>query len=133
MRSDAGPGHRCGKVLKKRLTMLQIKTLSQLKGHDVFELAYAHSYPARHWSEDSIYLSDDDMGIVPLIPYLNAVFPSFAYYGPQQVTLDQWQQVLQAYQADPNRDLTLVSFFEAVRQWLRNGNCNAEYFWILGI
>lgn len=113
--------------------MLQIKTRSQLEGHDVYELACAHAYPAQHWSEDSLYLTDDEQGIVPLLPYLSTVLPAFDPYGPQRVSSTQWQLVYDAYWADPNRDLTLEAFFSLFRQWLHRHNQDADYFWILGI
>lgn len=113
--------------------MIKIMSLDQLESHDVYEIAYAQSYPDQFWSQDSLYLSDDENGINPLVPYLDKVFRPFAYYGPNQISLDQWDEVFSAYKKDPARDRFIEHFFHAVQEWLRDGNQDAPYFWILGI
>ena len=40
------------------ISMIRIMSLGQIKGGDVYEIAYARSYPNQHWSKDSLYLSD---------------------------------------------------------------------------
>ena len=115
------------------ISMIRIMSLGQIKGGDVYEIAYARSYPKQFWAKDSLYLSDDENGIAPLIPYLSKVFQSFAYYGPNQISLAQWDEVFSAYKNDPARDRSIERFFYAVQKWLRDGNQDAQFFWILGI
>ena len=99
-------------------------------GGDTYEIACAHLYPGEHWSENSLYFPDEEDGIGVLAPYLNQVFDVFAYYGPQKVTLEQWDRVRQLCLAEhPDA----ADFFHAVDVWQRNENRNAPYFWILGI
>lgn len=112
---------------------IELLSLEQLKGHDVYELAYADAYPDGHWSANSLYLTDDAGGIVPLIPYLEKVFGVFHYYGPEKVTLRQWSALKAAYREDESGDPANVQFFDAVDRWLERGNGGAGYFWILGI
>ncbi len=115
------------------ISMIRIMSLGQLEGHDVYEIAYARSYPKQHWSKDSLYLSDDENGINPLSPYLDTVFQPFGYYGPNKISLPQWDEVFSAYKKDSARDRSIERFFYTVQKWLRDGNQDAQYFWILGI
>ena len=59
---------------------------------------------------DSLYLPDSSDGMALLSPCLDAVFPRFAYCGPQKVTRAQGEQVEALC---PDRE-----FCRAVRQWL---------------
>lgn len=100
---------------------------------DTYEIAYAHSYPEKHWSKESLYLSDDENGIGQIAPYLNTVFPNFTYFGPQKITLKQWDNVIATYKKDKTKNASLENFFEKIGEWIEKGNENADYFWILGI
>ena len=61
-------------------------------GHDVYEFAYGYDESSpQHWRTDSLYV--DAESLWELGPYLNRVFPAFAYYGPQRVTVEQWKAV----------------------------------------
>ena len=115
------------------ISMIRIMSLGQVKGGDVYEIAYARSYPKQFWSKDSLYLSDDENGINPLIPYLSTVFHPFDCYSPNKISLAQWDEVFSEYKNDPARDRSIERFFYAVQKWLRDGNQDAQYFWILGI
>lgn len=63
-------------------------------------------------------------------PYLNRVFPAFAYYGPQRVTVEQWKAVREAcLEKEPTRR----AFFDGVEQWLVEAPEPRCDFWILGV
>lgn len=48
-------------------------------GHDVYEFAYGYDESSpQHWRTDSLYV--DAESLWELGPYLNRVFPAFAYY-----------------------------------------------------
>ena len=111
----------------------RVRHFSELVGHDVYELAYAHRYPGAHWSESSLYLEDEAWGIGFLTPYLNEKFPAFNYYGPEKIPLEQWDEIESAARLDRQNDPSVQAFFEQIRTWLQQGNRNADYFWILGI
>ena len=113
--------------------MIRIMSLGQLEGSDVYEIAYARSYPRQFKSKDLLYLSDDENGIKPLIPYFDKVFHPFGYYEPNKISLAQWDEVFSAYKNDPARDRSIERFFYTVQKWLRDGNQDAQYFWILRI
>ena len=113
--------------------MIKIMSLGQVKEGDVYEIAYAQSYPKQFWAKDSLYLSDDENGINSLIPYLSKVFRQFDCYSPNKISLAQWDEVFSAYKNDPARDRSIERFFYAVQKWLRDGNQDAWYFWILGV
>ena len=38
------------------ISMIRIMSLSQVKGGDVYKIAYARSYPKQFWAKDSLYL-----------------------------------------------------------------------------
>ena len=104
---------------------IRLLRLDGLRGGDAYELAYAHSYPARHWPPDSLYLPDSSDGMALLAPCLDAVFPRFAYCGPQKVTRAQWEQ---AEALCPDRE-----FCRAVRRWLEAATGGAGFFGMRGI
>ena len=108
-------------------------SLKEVDTGDTYELAYAHSYPALHWSPDSLYLADEPWGIGVLAPAIHRVFRTFAWYGPQKVTLSQWCQVESICLDLHPEDLSVQAFFSTVRAWLNQGNRNADHFWILGV
>ena len=98
-------------------------------GHDVYEFAYRYDTASpRHWQADSLYVDMDSME--ELKPYLDRIFPAFAYYGPQRVTLEQWQAVRRACLGqEPQHRL----FFDRVEQWLVDSPERQHDFWILGV
>lgn len=120
---------------------IRLMELKELTGHDVYELMYAHnSYGeerpfeerrAAFWTAENRYLSDDGdgRGMDALAPALCRVCPIFNWYGPNQVTLDQWRQVETLHLAACPEDRP---FFREVWYWLEKGNRGADWFWIMG-
>ena len=115
------------------MAVWKLMSWEDITSHDIYEIAYAHSYPPKHWSKDSLYLTDDEKGMQSLSPYFDKVFPAFAYYGPQKISLPQWKQLKEFCLQDPHRPFFAENFFHQVDQWLSQGNQQANYFWILGI
>ena len=108
----------------------ELMTLEQVETGDTYEFACAHRYPGNHWSPDSRYLADELWGIGDLAPELEQVFPhNFNWYGPNEISLDQWNQVEKLALA---RKPGLEPFFQTVRFWLEQENRGADHFWILG-
>ena len=103
-----------------------------VSGGDTYEIAYAHSYPENHWSEDSLYFPDDEHGIGFLSKYFDEVFPEYAYFAPQKIRVDEWAKVEAKCLYKNKENESAIHFFEAVRAWLP-GNRGADHFWILGI
>ena len=98
-------------------------------GHDVYEFAYGYDESSpQHWRTDSLYVDAESLWEVG--PYLNRVFPAFAYYGPQRVTVEQWKAVREAcLEKEPTRR----AFFDGVEQWLVESPEPRCDFWILGV
>lgn len=112
---------------------LRVFTLDEVMGGDTYEIAYAHSYPDKHWSKESLYFSDDADGMGVLSSYFNDVFPQYAYYGPQKVTIAQWNEIEKRCRADNCGNASVDNFFKVVAQWINEGSRGVDYFWILGI
>lgn len=110
---------------------LRIFTLEQVYSGDTYEIAHSGHYT--HWAPDSLYFPDDIDTFEILEPHLNAVFGDFNWYGPQQVTLEQWRQVERRCKILNLDNPTVPAFFETIRQWLSPQDLQAGYFWILGI
>ncbi|HBR03221.1 MAG TPA: hypothetical protein DD738_11475 [Ruminiclostridium sp.] len=115
------------------MKQLRLFQLDGVTGGDTYEIAYAHSYPEKHWSEDSLYFTDDEYGVNILSPYLQRVFPDYAYYGPQKVAVSEWNEVEKLCLADNKENTSVYHFFAEIKEWLERGNMGADYFWILGI
>ena len=115
------------------MSELKVFTKEMVTGGDTYEIAYAHSYPERHWSEDSLYFNDDEDGIKILSPYFDKVFPEYAYYGPQKVRIYQWNEIERLCREENNENISIEEFFEKVRSWINKGNKGEDYFWFLGL
>ena len=105
----------------------------EITSGDTYELAYAHTGSEQHWEGSSLYVPDEADGIGELAPWLDEVFPGFAYYGLQRVTLPEWERVKEAFLRSREKNPSLSGFFAAVDEWLCSGNRGAGYFWIRGI
>ena len=113
--------------------LLRLFPLESVEGGDTYELAPARSGPDLHWKPWFLYFSDDEDGMGFLAPYLNQVFPVYAYYGPQKVTLAQWERVEKLCRADWPGEESVERFFAGVRRWLEEENQGEDFFWIQGI
>ena len=114
---------------------LHIVRKAQLHTHDVYQFSYARDFDPEHigpdsfWLENALYLCDSPWDMGALAPFIQQVLPDFAWYGWNKVTLAQWSQIQALFLME--RPLSF-RFFREVRQWLEEGNQNADYFWILG-
>lgn len=108
---------------------MKLMTLSELSSHCAYEFAYAHNYPDKHWCSDSLYLYLEDFCL--LSPYLNQVFSTYHYYGPQKVLFSEWEQLKILLLSD--KKLDLKNFTQTIDKWLDLDNSDSSYFWILGI
>nr|WP_300005866.1 hypothetical protein [Tissierella sp.] len=100
-------------------------------GHDVYEFCYADKYPDQFWNESSIFIIMEDFSL--LSSYLDKVFLNFHYYGPQKVSLDQWEKVKDLYLSQDKIDQDMWNFFEKIDIWIKSRDRLFNYFWILGV
>ena len=81
---------------------------NELESHDMYEFCYAKDYPG-NWSEDSLYLIDEEF--VLLMPYLDKVFSRYHYYGPQKITLCEWENVKRNALSEKKQKECIINFF----------------------
>lgn len=104
---------------------MKLIELKNLIDHDVYEFCYANNFP-NCWNENSLFLSTEDFS--NLSSYLDKIFPEYHYYGPQKITLAQWEEV-----KNLSSNPSLEDFFNKIDGWIKNDNQNSNYFWILGV
>lgn len=109
---------------------MKLLKLDDLKGHDVYEFCYAKDYP-NHWNNSSLFLSTE--GFLNLSPYLDKIFPSYHYYGPQKVMLSEWEKVKELFLSSKNDDPLLSEFFINIDNWIAEDITLSDHFWILGV
>lgn len=102
----------------------------ELKSHDVYEFCYAKDH-LNHWSEDSLFVEDDDFTF--LVPYIDKIFSNFAYYGPQKVTLTDWEKIRQLALEEDTQEESMIMFFNQINEWIKKDMNQDDHFWILGI
>ena len=105
-----------------------------LKGHDVYQFCYAENHPKNYpenWNENSLFLTTEDFLIIA--PYLDEVFSQYHYYGPQKVTLIEWESVKKRALIKESENKFVVDFFNQIDNWLKKKNGDYDYFWILGV
>ena len=103
---------------------------SELKSHDMYEFCYAKDY-LNHWNDDSLYLIDEEF--IFLMPYLDKVFSQYHYFGPQKVTVSEWEKVKQLAFGEKGQKECIIKFFIQIDEWINNDRNQNDYFWILGI
>ncbi len=111
-------------------TPLKFMTYDDMQkyGHDVHELCYCYDERnPEHWRKDSLYLSDETL--IALQPYIDKMIDNFAYYGPQKVTIEEWENIKNLYNENCNDS---KQFFDMVNSWLAKMQDSNSYFWILG-
>lgn len=108
---------------------MNILKKNDLKDHDVYEFCYAKNYP-NHWNEDSIFLEMEDFLFIS--PYLDKVFSQYHYYGPQKITLLEWESVKKVAINEVNTK-EIIDFFNGIDIWINENKIDCDYFWILGI
>lgn len=100
-------------------------------GHDVYEFCYGCKYPDEFWNESSIFISMEEFSF--LSPYLDKFFLNYHYYGPQKVSLDQWEKVKALFLSDDKINQDILNFFKNIDTWIEQGDSSFKYFWILGV
>ena len=103
---------------------------NDLESHDMYEFCYAKAYP-ENWNEDSLFLIDEEF--ILLMPYLDKVFSQYHYYGPQKITLHEWENVKKIALSKENQKECIITFFIQIDDWINNDVNKNDYFWILGI
>lgn len=109
---------------------MKLMELNDLIGHDVYEFCCAINYP-NNWNDTSLFLTTEDFLL--LSPYLDMVFPNYHYYGPQKITLDEWNKIKELYSNSQDKDALLSDFFIKIDDWLVRVNNTISHFWILGV
>lgn len=102
-------------------------TLDQLNSHDVYEFCYNMNYP-NNWNENSLFFNLDDM--IYLSPYIDKIFTEFHYYGPQKITISEWNCIKELCLLDREDD---TNFFDTIDNWINYDPENNDFFWLLGV
>lgn len=68
---------------------MQILKKQDLTRHDVFEFMKGQ-LDRTHWLEDSIYLTEETLEETKLVDVLTLTLKNFNYYGPTEVTEEDW-------------------------------------------
>jgi len=109
--------------------------LSELKEHDVYEFSYVNNFTnlenPKHWSEDSIYISDKDF--YKISKYIDKFIDNFPYYGPSfKMEYQLWNKNKEAAIVEEN-DNIISNFFFEVDLWIESSPMVSNFFWILGL
>lgn len=105
---------------------MKVIKLKELVSHDVFEFCYSIHYP-EHWNFDSVFVSDDEFDYLYL--YFEQIIPNFNYYGSQEITMEEWNQI--KILALKNNDYQ--NFFQEIDIWKQQDPQKSESFWIYGV
>ncbi len=107
---------------------MRLRRYEELEDHCAYEFAPEHVYRGReHWQPEYRYLPWEEFG--PLAQALLQIIPNYNEYGPEKLTLSQWDRAeAQCLGQHPEER----AFFDAVRRWLDRENRGADTFWILG-
>ncbi len=65
--------------------------------------------------------------------YIDKVFSQYHYYGPQKITLHEWENVKKIALSKENQKECIITFFIQIDDWINNDVNKNDYFWILGI
>lgn len=99
---------------------MEIVTLENLQGHDVFEFMQG-AFKGEHWHSSSIYFTEESFN--PLYLYIIDVIPSFNYFGPNHITNEQWGKVMQTIASHTRNtnenNQALVDFLYKVDAWVQ--------------
>lgn len=109
---------------------MKLMKLNDLIGHDVYEFCCVSNYPD-NWNNNSLFLTTEDFSL--LSSYLDVAFPNYNYYGPQKITLDEWNKIKELYSNSQDKDTLLSDFFIKIDDWLDKENNTFSHFWILGV
>lgn len=105
---------------------MKLKRFNELESHDVLEFCYSIRYP-NHWNFDSIFVDYDEF--VCLGSYIEKFIPNYNYFGPQKVTLEQWQQIKKVVLEKSEHQ----EFFQEIDKWKKKDPEETGFFWIYGV
>jgi len=109
---------------------MKLRKLEELQDHCVFEICYAKDFP-NHWNKDSLYFSDEDFGEIG--EYVYHVFNEYHYYGPQKITIEEWNKIKEMALVNKGTGDSVRAFFKEVDVWFKQINNQNDYFYIIGI
>ncbi|MMZ65845.1 hypothetical protein FRY98_12750 [Paenibacillus faecis] len=101
-----------------------------LTSHDVFEFMQGR-LSGTHWLEDSIYLTEETIAETQLVDYLTLTLRDFNYYGPTEVTQEEWNQIMQNVNAS-NSEIA-KQLVNEIDEWAKNCFKSHSCFTICGI
>ena len=119
-------------IIKKRGTNLEILSLEDLEGHDVFEFMQG-IYKGEHWQSTSIYFTEESFGC--LYSHIDDVLENFNYYGPNIITVEQWEEIKSKVYLSVNNDEKMPSFIDAfnkIDEWVQKNFVYHKCFSICG-
>ena len=110
----------------------ELRTYTYEELADVYELAHSGWTGEVYWSEDSLYLTDDDDGLPMLLPlFYEGPIPDFRWDAPNCISLYDWAEIRQ--EALDKDAACFERLFREIDAWLTEEDRQAGCFWILGI
>lgn len=100
-----------------------------LTRHDVFEFMKGR-LDRTHWKEDSIYLTEEALGETELLDFLTLTLKNFNYYGPTEVTEEEWS-IIKRNVSESNSAITKQLVFE-IDEWAKECFKAHSFFTICG-
>lgn len=109
---------------------MMILKKQDLISHDVFEFMQGRLSDT-HWLEDSIYLTEETIVKTKLVDFLTLTLTNFNYYGPTEVTEEDWNNIKHNVSAS-NSEITKQLVFE-IDEWAKKSFKSHSCFTICGI
>lgn len=116
-----------GNRMERNLAKMELMRYSELTGHDVCQFSYSF-HVDEYWSKDSLYVDSSDF--FNLYKSIDQVIENFHYYGPQKVTISEWNKIRQISIKD---NPSLECFFNEIDFWITQDPQKNDWFWIYGV
>jgi len=102
----------------------------KLEGHDVFEFMRGH-LKEEHWLESSIYMTEEIFQAANLEEILTTTIGNFNYYGPTEITEQDWNRIRKA--ADVSNSEIAKIVISEIDDWSKDCFQTETCFTICGI
>ena len=112
---------------------IKVLRLHELEDKCVYEFALGQ-FNNEHWKETSAYVTWENFNL--LSPYIDDVIPSFNYYGPNLISVTQWERLKEKIKAwsehDSVQNTDLIKLFNEIDRWVQESFKTHGFFSILG-
>ncbi|MDX8363934.1 hypothetical protein [Cytobacillus sp. IB215665] len=117
----------------KEVTHIKVLHLKDLEDKCVYEFAEGR-FNKEHWKESSIYVTFEDFN--KLSPFIEEIMPEFNYYGPNTVSIFQWnklkEKIIIKFRQEKLDNINLLDPFNEIDIWVQDCFKNHGHFSILG-